>query len=48
MVSGVLDWMDAALTAGAKEFPTQVKSAEPYGIGNILNGRLVAVARLAR
>lgn len=38
-----LDWMDAALSAGAKEFPTQVKSAEPYGVGNILNGRLVAV-----
>lgn len=38
-----LDWMDSALTAGAKEFPTQVKSAEPYGIGNVLNGRLVAV-----
>lgn len=38
-----LDWMDAALQAGAKEFPTMVKSAEPYGIGNILNGRLQAV-----
>lgn len=38
-----LDWMDAGLTAGAKEFPTQVKSAEPFGQGNILNGRLVAV-----
>lgn len=38
-----LDWMDSALQAGAKEFPTQVKSAEPYGVGNILNGRLQAV-----
>lgn len=38
-----LDWMDASLQAGAKEFPTMVKSAEPYGIGNILNGRLQAV-----
>ena len=38
-----LDWMDAALSAGAKEFPTMVKSAEPYGVGNILNGRLQAV-----
>lgn len=38
-----LDWMDSALSAGAKEFPTMVKSAEPYGIGNILNGRLQAV-----
>lgn len=38
-----LDWMDAALAAGAKEFPTMVKSAEPYGVGNILNGRLQAV-----
>ena len=38
-----LDWMDAALQANAKEFPTMVKSAEPYAIGNILNGRLVAV-----
>jgi len=38
-----LDWMDAALQAGAKEFPTMVKSAEPYGIGNVLNGRLQAV-----
>jgi hypothetical protein len=38
-----LDWMDAALSAGAKEFPTQVKSLEPFGTGNILNGRLVAV-----
>lgn len=38
-----LDWMDSALSAGAKEFPTQVKSAEPYGVGNILNARLQAV-----
>jgi hypothetical protein len=38
-----LDWMDSALQADAKEFPTMVKSAEPYGIGNVLNGRLQAV-----
>lgn len=38
-----LDWMDAALQAGAKEFPTMVKSAEPYGVGNILSARLQAV-----
>lgn len=38
-----LDWMDSALQANAREFPTMVKSAEPYGIGNLLNGRLQAV-----